>query len=190
MPRTRTVLGDVMRKNLERNTGKSLAAWLAELQAQKFASQTQADQWLRREKSLGPVTAAQLAGWVFRPANFGAETPAELVAAQFAGAKAELLPIYEKLVDAVKALGPEVIVSPRPTFVSLRRNQQFGIIRASTSTRVDIGLRLPGIEAGGRLLGKSVMGGGVMTHRVGLSSVADVDKDVVGWLKKAYAAAR
>ena len=190
MPRTRTVLGEVMRRNLERNTGKPLEAWLAEIQAQKFTSQAQADNWLRRERSLGPVAAAQLAGWTFRPANFGAETPAELVAAQFAGAKEDLLPIYERIVDAVKALGADATVSPRTSFVSLRRNQQFGIIRASTNTRVDLGLRLPGTEAGGRLLGKSVMGGGVMTHRVGLTSAADVDKDVVGWLKKAYAAAR
>ena len=190
MPRTRTVLGEVMRQNLVRNTGKSLEAWLAEVREQKFTSQAQADSWLRRQKSLGPVTAAQLSGWAFRPANFGEETPEELLAGQFRGAKAELLPLYDRLVLAVQALGPDTSVSPRATFVSLRRNQQFGIIRASTNTRIDLGLRLPTTVATARLVAKSVMGGGIMTHRVGLSAVGDVDKDVLGWLKAAYSGAR
>lgn len=54
----------------------------------------------------------------------GAAAGAELVAAQYSGAKAALKPIYDKLIAAVTAFGRDVEISPKQGYVSLRRTNQ------------------------------------------------------------------
>ena len=47
--------------------------------------------------------------------------------------------------------GKDLEVSPKKTYVSLRRNKQFALIQPSTATRVDVGLNLKGHPVGDRL---------------------------------------
>jgi hypothetical protein len=72
------------------------------------------------------------------------------------------------------------------TYVSLLRRRQFGLIQASTRTRIDLGLRLPGVAPTERLRAAGSFGSGVVTHRAGLTALDDVDDDVRGWLTTAY----
>jgi hypothetical protein len=53
--------------------------------------------------------------------------PAEkdLVAEQYAGAKAGLRPIYDAVLAAVSKFGTDIEIAPKKTYVSLRRNKQF-----------------------------------------------------------------
>jgi hypothetical protein len=69
--------------------------------------------------------------------------------------------------------------------VSLRRSKQFGLIQPSTATRVDLGLNLKGVPPKGRLEASGSFNA-MCTHRVRLEGLKDVDKEVDGWLKKAY----
>lgn len=120
----------------------------------------------------------------------GATTEADLVAQQYAGPKAAVQPIYAKLASLVQGLGMDVELIPRQTYVSVVRGRQFAAIQPSTRTRVDLGLRLPtGTAESDRLQAGSKAGGGAMTHSVGLSHVDEVDGEVAGWLRAAYAAA-
>ncbi len=66
----------------------------------------------------------------------------ELIAAQYAGPKAALRPIYDAVLEAVTALGDDVTVAPRKTYVSFDRGRQFALVQASTRTRADLGVRL------------------------------------------------
>ena len=109
-----------------------------------------------------------------------------LVAAQYAGPKADLKPIYDALIKAVNTLGKDVEVSPKKSYVSLRRNKQFALIQPSTKTRVDLGLNMKDAPAKGRLE-KSGSFNAMVSHRVRLEKPGDIDKDVKAWLKKAYA---
>jgi hypothetical protein len=116
------------------------------------------------------------------------ETPSSgeaMLAAQLAGPKAAMKPLFEAVIKAAKALGKDVEIAPKKANVSLRRNKQFGLVQVSTKDRVDLGLILKGVPAKGRLEdGRSW--NGMCTHRVRLASKAELDKDVLNWLRKAY----
>jgi predicted transport protein len=112
---------------------------------------------------------------------------APLVERQYAGKEA-LLPIYERLATVIGALGKDVEPGPRGTYVSYGRPKQFALVKPSTKTRVDLGLRLPGAAATERLQEAGSFGSGNITHRVALTSPDDVDAELEGWLREAYAA--
>ncbi|MCB0031828.1 MAG: hypothetical protein KDE28_28150, partial [Anaerolineales bacterium] len=61
----------------------------------------------------------------------GPPAEADLVAAQYAGAKAGLKPIYEAILAVVSEFGPDVEVAPKKSYVSLRRQKQFAIVQPS-----------------------------------------------------------
>ena len=76
----------------------------------------------------------------------------------------------------------------RKTYVTLIRRRQFGIIQASTKTRIDLGLVLPDVAPKGRLEPSSGLGSDRITHKVVLSKPTDVDDEVTRWIKVAYEA--
>ena len=87
---------------------------------------------------------------------------------------------------AVKKFGADVEISPKKAYVSLRRNKQFAIIQPSTATRLDVGINLKGVEPAGRLEPSGSFNA-MVSHRVRVSKPDEVDKELLGWLKKAYA---
>ncbi len=92
--------------------------------------------------------------------------------------------IYDKLLQKVNKFG-EVEIAPKKTYVSLRVKKQFAILKPSTKSRFDIGLNLKGKPVTKRLTdGKKW--NSMCTHRVSVSSVNDVDKELITWLKEAY----
>ena len=94
-------------------------------------------------------------------------------------------PIYDAVLAAVKKFGRDVEVSPKKAYVSLRRGKQFAIVQPSTATRVDVGIHLKGTEPAGRLEASGSFNA-MVSHRVRISKTAEVDKELVGWLKRAY----
>ncbi len=109
----------------------------------------------------------------------------DLIAAQYAGAKAALQPIYDALIKAVEKFGNDVEISPKKAYVSLRRNKQFAIVQPSTKTRVDVGVNLKDVEATDRLEASGSFNA-MVSHRVRVTENSGVDKQLIGWLKKAY----
>ncbi len=109
----------------------------------------------------------------------------ELVDGQYAD-RERLRPILDTLLAAASALGP-VTVQARKTIVSLvSPRRTFAAVQATTKTRVDLGLRLPGAEPGGRLLEARNFNVGAVNLRVALTAPGDVDEEVLGWLRRAY----
>ena len=102
-----------------------------------------------------------------------------------AGAKAVLRPIYDALVEKVGRFGEDVEISPKKSYVSLRRSKQFALIQPSTKTRVDVGIQLPDTKPTKRLE-KSGSFNSMVSHRVRLESPKDVDGELIGWLREAY----
>jgi predicted transport protein len=107
------------------------------------------------------------------------------VAAQYAGKKEGLRPIHDALIAAVKKLGADVEVSPKKTYVSLRRSKQFALIQPSTATRIDVGLNLRGEKTTPRLEASGSFNA-MVSHRVRVESKKEVDPELKGWLKQAY----
>jgi hypothetical protein len=110
---------------------------------------------------------------------------ADLVEAQYTGQKAALRPIYTALIEKLRALGPDVEITPKKTLVSVRRNKEFAILQPTSAARFDVGINL-GEEPTTERLEAAGSFNRMVTHRVRLTSIKDVDDELVGWLRKAY----
>ena len=109
----------------------------------------------------------------------------DLVAAQYAGKKAPLRPLYDQLAKAVAEFGADVELAPKKTYVSLRRSKQFALIQPSTADRLDVGINLKGVPAQGRLEASGSFNA-MVSHRVRVTAPKDIDAELVGWLRAAY----
>lgn len=170
--------------SLKDRTGKTLPQWLKIVKAAKLQKHGEIVKLLKGEHGVTHGYASLIAQQALsggKPAPGGDE----LVEAQYAGAKAALRPIYEALIQAAKKVGPDVEVSPKKTYVSLRRSKQFALVQPSTKTRVDVGINLKGEPTTGRLEAAGSLGS-MVTHRVRVTEVGQVDKQLVAWLKQAY----
>ena len=171
--------------NLQKNTGRSLQQWCALLK--KSSAKTTKDRlaWLKREHGLGMATAGAIV------AHYEGElieyTPDAFVEAMFAGPKAALRPIYERLLKLGTSLGPDVTATPCRTFVPLRRKYAFAQIKPSTRTRIDLGLALGDTVPKGRLTSTGGYArGDRITHQIAIASLDDIDDEVKRWLRAAF----
>ncbi len=97
-----------------------------------------------------------------------------------------LRPVLDAVLAALPALGP-VTVQARKTLVALvSPRRTFAVVQPTTKTRVDLGLRLPGAEPGGRLQAARNMGSGAATVRIALAGPGDVDAEVRDLMRRAY----
>ncbi len=173
--------------NLPKTTGKSLADWLKIVTKSKLTKHGEIVKMLKADHGIGHGFANLIAHKALA-SDAGSHDGEDLVAAQYAGAKAALKPVYDKLAAMIEGFGKDVEFSPKKAYVSLRRSKQFGLIQPSTATRLDLGLNLKGVEPKGRLEASGSFNA-MCTHRVRLEKASDVDAEVKAWLKKAYDAA-
>ena len=103
------------------------------------------------------------------------------------GGKAALRPIYDALLKLGLGLGKDAKACPCRTMVPLYRKHVFAQIKPTTRTRIDLGFALGARPAGGRLL---ETGGFArkdrITHRIPISSLAEIDDEVKQWLQTAF----
>lgn len=181
--------------SLPEKTGRSLDEWLALVEKKGPASEAERAAWLKAGHGLG----TNWAGWVAaRSVGKGLEDSdpdAYLAAAEayvenmYAGAKAGLLPIHERLLELGLSIGPDAKACPCSTIVPLYRNHVFAQIKPSTRTRIDLGLALAAcskkiptfiIDTGGAAKKDRI------THRIPIASLDDINADVERWLGIAY----
>lgn len=175
---------NTMIRNLQEKTGKSLAEWMA---IARQTGITKHRELLNHLKAAHGLTHGY-ANLVTLKALETDEQPKgdeALVAAQYAGGKAGLRPIYEALITAVAQFGGDVELAPKKAYVSLRRHKQFALIQPSTATRVDVGLCLKDMSPTARLETAGSFNT-MVSHRVRLSKVEDVNDQLIGWLRQAY----
>jgi hypothetical protein len=189
MPASPEDMAASMVANMKAKTGKTLEQWLA------VAKKTGAEKHGAIVKTLKADHGlthgyANLVAHKYLKSDAGSKTDGgtDLVAAQYAGPKADLRPIYDAVIKAARSLGKDVEVAPKKTYVSLRRNKQFAIVQPSTRTRVDLGINLKGEPAAGRLETSGSFNA-MVSHRVRLEKPADVDREIKAWLKKAWSEA-
>lgn len=184
--------------NLTEKTGKGLEEWIAIVHGSGMEKHGQQVSFLKKTYGIGHGYANLVAhkareagpGGGLVPPSFasggGGEAALDaLVDAQYSGAKAELRPWYEAILVAVRGFGDDVEVAIKKTYVSLRRKRQFALLQPSTKTRLDVGLRLDGVEPAGRLEASGSFNS-MVSHRVRVESLADVDDELVALLQAAY----
>ncbi len=175
-----------MIRNLEEKTGRPIADWVGLVERSGLDKHGQIVTMLKSEHGVTHGYANLIAHEARRSASVHAEAD-DLVAAQYA-AKESLRPIYDRLAKAVAGFGEDVELAPKKSYVSLRRNKQFGLVQPSTRTRVDVGINLKETDATDRLEASGSFNA-MVSHRVRLTEEAEVDDELIGWLRRAYAAA-
>lgn len=197
-------------RNIETRTGKTLAALFSFLGESGLEKHGALRDLLKRELGMGHGDANTLVH-VFRQqrgeagegpprgsdasgmghsaspaAGARGNTEGDVLDAIYTGAKAALRPIHDAVMAGIDGFGPFEI-APKKTYLSLRRRKQFATVGPATNTRVEIGLNMKGVAPTDRLI--AIPPGGMCQYKVKLTSPADVDAELLAWIRTAYDAA-
>lgn len=173
-------------KNIQAKTGKSLAELAAMAKASGLSKHGEIRDMFKMELGLGHGDANTLTHAVMKPAGEPDAEGADVLAEIYTGPKAALRPIHEKLMAELRGWG-EFEVAPKKGYVSLRRKKQFAMVGPATKTQVEVGLNYKDLAGGERLVAQAA--GGMCQYKVRLSSEAEVDAELMGWVRAAFEAA-
>jgi predicted transport protein len=173
-----------MEKGLIEKTGNSLAYWIEIVKKQSFEKHGEIIKFLKDKHDFTHGFANFVAHKTRETVAGGPTSDDELVNNQYKG-KESLLPIYTKLITAIKSFGKDIEIVPKKGSVSLRTNKQFALIQPSTKTRIDLGLKIKDKEPEGRLESSGLFGT-MCTHRMQILDASEVDEVVIAYLKEAY----
>ncbi len=177
-----------MISNLEKNTGRAFSDWIAEVRGLGALKHGEVVAHLKTKHGLGHGYANLVAHAAKVDETKPAVATEDAVDSWFAGDKAAIRPIYDAVMNAIRGFGGDIEFAPKKGYMSLRRSKQFACVFPSTKTRVDVGIQLKGVEPAGRLE-KSGSWNAMVSHRVRLESVGQVDAELIAWLRRAYDAA-
>ena len=172
--------------NLETRSGKTLAQLHAFVKRSGLAKHGQVRDLLKKELGMGHGDANLVATLYFKAQEPAPAAGADPLDAIYAGPKASLRPIHDRLMQAVGRLG-DFEVAPKKAYVSLRRKKQFAMIGPGTKTRVDVGLNMKGVPETARLV--ALPPGGMCQYRVAVTDAKQVDAELLGWIRQAWEAA-
>jgi Domain of unknown function (DUF5655)/Domain of unknown function (DUF4287) len=170
--------------NLARQTGRTLEEWIGIVRGDGLAKHGEIVKKLKTQHGLTHGYANLVAHKAMK-SDAGSADAGDLIEAMYAGDRAALRPIHDRIMREVAGFGGDVEVAPKKGYVSLRRSKQFALIQPSTKTRVDVGLVLKGEPAAGRLENSGSFNA-MVTHRVRIAAAKDVDAELLGWLRRAY----
>jgi hypothetical protein len=183
-------------KNIQAKTGQTISALHAAVLGSGLAKHGERRSWLMEQFKLGYGDANMVAGFMGKPLPDLGDTDAPAAAAPaahgdpldaiYAGAKAHLRPLHDAVVQAAAALGT-FESAPKKSYVSLRRKKQFAMVGPATKDAVEIGLNAKALPPHARL--KVQPPGAMCPATIRLSSLAEVDAELKGWLKLAFDAA-
>ncbi len=174
-------------QNIEAKYGRRIDDWVELIRASGRTRHGEIVAMLKTDYGLSHGAANRVALVAMDALAPRAETTDPEVAL-YAGTKGTLLPIHARLMEYVSGLGPDLEVSPKKGYLSLRRRKQFAMIQPA-ARHVDLGLVIPGRPVDARFESAANFNA-LFTHRVRVRSVEEVDRELVGWLEVAYEAAR
>ena len=184
---------------LRTKTGRDLQEWIKFIKKEGPKDVPARRDWLKKQHGLGTNYAWWLADWSVGKGEEDGDPEKYLAAAvkyvdgMYAGKKAGLKPIHDKLIALSRGLGKDVRVCPCQTIVPLYREHVFAQVKPSTNTRIDFGLALTKFvkEKKGKIPAQLIDTGGLakkdrITHRIAIESLDQIDDEVKKWLKMAY----
>jgi hypothetical protein len=164
---------------LKEKTGRSLEEWQAAIAAKGLEKHGEVVNFLKTEHGVSHGYANQIA-LRRKPEAPSTGDPIEEI---FSG-KPLAKEIYDAAMTKLKGFGGDLDLAPKKGYVSVRRNKQFAMMQPAAN-RLDIGFIMKGVDPTARLE-PSGSWNAMFTHRVRVGSKAEVDDELVGWLRQAY----
>ena len=167
---------------LEESTGEGLDTWNRRIQREGVRDEQSLRAWLAQQGVTG-YAQTLLVMERFGYPDFLVASAEQLIDGQYAD-RPQLRPVLDAIINAALEFG-DVTIQARKTYVSLvSPRRTFARVQPTTKTRVDLGLRLEGQKPGGRLEPSTIQE--TMKLKISLTSVEQVDDEVVRWLRQAY----
>ncbi|MSR53118.1 MAG: DUF4287 domain-containing protein [Gemmataceae bacterium] len=179
---------------LKEKTGRDLDEWFAYIRKSGPDDLPARRQWLKEKHKLGTNTAWWLAEradgqptWDESPEQYLA-IAATYVDEMFRGSKTAMRPLGDALMRLAREVSTDIKLCPCKTIIPFYRNHVIAEIKPSTKTRIDFGLAL-GKDV--KFTSRFKDTGGLqkkdrITHKVEVTSLADLDAELKAWLNKAY----
>ena len=173
--------------NIKAKTGKTPADFRALAKEKGLTKAGEIVAWLKQDYGLGYGHAGAI--WqLIGHADDVKANPADRIAKLFAGEKVKWRKAYDALEKKILRFGADVEIAPNMTYINVcRGSKKFAIVQ-TTSERLDIGIKLKGIKPTERFETAGSWNA-MVTHRVRITDPKQIDKEVLAWLKQAYAAA-
>ena len=181
--------------DLKPKTGRNLEEWIGMVRTSGPREEAARRIWLKDKHKLDPRTA----WWIAERAELTAaslvdddpvtylKAAVQYVEEMYAGGKSALKPLHDRLLEIARVMGRDVRVCPCKTIVPIYRRHVIAQIFPASRTRIDFGLALRDTPASGRLI---ETGGWEkkdrITHRIPITSLAEIDSEVERWLRFAY----
>lgn len=163
-------------KNIQTKTGKSLDELYTIARGCGLTKHGEIRDYLKKALGLGHGDANTIVHFALQPAQPGGD---EI----YTGAKAALKPVHDAILAQVSTFG-DFEIAPKKGYVSLRRKKQFAMVGPATNTQIEVGINAKSLSGGDRL--KPVPAGGMCQYKVRVASVAEVDAELVAWIKTAF----
>jgi hypothetical protein len=143
--------------------------------------------WLKTDYGLGHGHAMAMYG-TLRAIDAPKATDQDRIDKHFSGKRSAWLPVFNKLMKQVQKFGADVSTQAGNSYISLLRSgKKFAIVKVS-GERFDVGIKLKGTDANERLTNAGTWNA-MVTHRVMVANAAQIDRELVSWLREAYSKA-
>lgn len=172
-----------VRRGLEANSGKSLAAWVEIARSCPHEKPRARAKWLKTTYGLGQNHAMLVLGETFGSGEPGWDDPQTLRGALWTDPASRA--ILERLEAEIAEL-PQSICGQRKQFTAFSRKFQFAAIRPAKGGAADVGLAVAA-EASARLAPAAKEGWSErLKAKTRLNGVGDIDPEVVRLLRAAW----
>lgn len=177
---------ETQKNNIQIRTGKSLEELFDLISKFNLSKHGEMRDRLIRELGLGYGDATMLVHFYKDRTTEKLPASGDPLDDLYAGKKSTLRPIHEKIMLEINKFG-KFEIAPKKTYLSLRRKRQFAMVGPGSKGRIEVGLNMRGVEGTDRLL--ALPKGGMCQYKVYLSTLDEVDTELVSWLRTAYESA-
>lgn len=172
-----------MIENLKEKTGYNLDEWKTIISKESVSKHGEIVKFLKENHGITHGYASEIALKVLGSDADSATNTDDLIVNQYKG-KEHLKAYYDKLIGEIEKFDGEFEIAPKKTYVSLKRKKQFIILNPASKTRFEIGFNLKGVEPKGKL--EAEKPNGICSHKINLSDIKEIDKEVIEWIKLAF----
>lgn len=172
-----------MIENLKEKTGHTLEEWKKIIAKAGLAKHGEIVKLLKGDYNVTHGYASEIALKVLGSDADSAANADDFIVTQYKG-KEHLKLYYDKLIETISNFEGDFKIDPKKTYVSLKRKKQFVILNPASKTRFEIGFNLKGVEPKGKL--EAEKPNGICSHKINLSDIKQIDKEVIEWIKMAF----